>query len=1502
MMTAVTEVTRNASTASRGLNMISSRLVQVLDDSSSTGKKLTKIYNDLGISLKDEEGQLRSTYDILKDLASQWGTLSSDQQKYIALTSAGARQTQNFVALMENFDTAIKATATAYDSAGSAARENARVLDSISKKVEILRSEFQQLVLGEGGLQNFAKGILDVGIALLKFANSDVGQVINATALLMASVALLNTVINLLTSEAIPHLITSMVVLASRMTASTVTTNSVALSLMGLSEAEAITAASTMTLGEAFETLTAAMLANPAVLIIAGIAAAVAGLIIVTKKLNAELDNSTKRLEEYTESYKKAKTDVENLSKSLDDIKKQIQELENRKIHITDPNQLEELKKQTSELREQEDTINRKLTLAKQELEVARQQAEIEAKRNLESKTASQFNRAYGSSGQVRVTSKEELDLAISKHEELTQAIERLKEEQYAYAEAHGYNAKKVQKYKDEIAELEEELTEVDARGLEMANILQKDADALTSADEPTKKLKADTIALVRSWLDATDANEKYKHELEDLLDNFSKGGNVDLKLRPVIDTEELNKQGYNAGKGYATVFTHTFTNEANDIAINFTPIMTDPETGEYLGVMQKDAFEKYCQDVVNGVREDTKNLQIGVGFKKDEYDDFIGAAEEAAQKIHETSDAYVQATGAADKYLMSTMTYTEAVEEFGEESEEADDILKNLAKDLGISEQELLDNAKALGLSVEAYSKCAIAIKECDTALDNFQSALGTLESAVEEYNEQQYFSIDTMQSLLQLEPAYLDMLVEENGQLSLNEQAIMDKVNSLIEERKQVALEMAYERLQAIERGYNQTAAENESSAIDGNTGSLNAETTALSKNTIEQYANRIARNDKSKGTAASQVVRDLEKELAVLDKIGDNYKKISGSATKAGKSGKSGAKSATDAQKELNKELEETKSKYEKVISWISKQYDKEIDKIKKAKDEALNAEEAKIKAKEKEKDAALDAIEKEIQALEKEKKALKEQKEALDERKQALKDEEDAIVKGIEKRIKALEKERDALIKPVEERIKVLEKERNAIVDSTQTEIDALKELKEERQTYWDEQINALKEANKELKDNLELQEKLDALEKAKNTKVKVYKEGQGFVYDVDQNAVQEAQKALDEYLSEKAYEDELARLESLKDAEIQNYDDRINELTKYKDNTKKIYNQQISDLKEYKESVKENYDEQIEALKEYKETVQEEFEAQIELINQDIEALEKHMDELDKHKEALEEHKDAVEESYEAEIAELEAHKQAVQDAYEAEIQTWEQYKQEFEDMVNAYEEEQNRLLFEQLTGIKNENSNWMTRLNNLAKFVNEYNKLQQRLETSDTNVQNTASFDSGTSNVGGSNPVSSTSGSSTVHSLPIGVKSKGSNSLQNAPSYVRAAIGKARGYASGISSIKNDQIGLVGENPNQELVVGSKINSGQLMSLNKGDGVVNANSTKTLAGMLNQIGKFGASGFGSGNGVLNSNVNNDSLTINGVTIQGANIKDPETFVNSLLNLKAEALQRAYKHR
>ncbi len=126
--------------------------------------------------------------------------------------------------------------------------------------------------------------------------------------------------------------------------------------------------------------------------------------------------------------------------------------------------------------------------------------------------------------------------------------------------------------------------------------------------------------------------------EIAEQLEKYQEGGNVNLLLRPTIDTEDLNKQGYDAGKGFATVFSTTFSNKAGDVAVNFTPIIVDPITGEYKGVMDSKEFENYCSEVINGVREDDLNLQIGAEFTGE---NAIQEAVNAGEKIHELHEEY---------------------------------------------------------------------------------------------------------------------------------------------------------------------------------------------------------------------------------------------------------------------------------------------------------------------------------------------------------------------------------------------------------------------------------------------------------------------------------------------------------------------------------------------------------------------------------------------------------------------------------------------------------------------------------------------------------------------------------------------------------------------------------------------------------------------------------------------------------------------------------------------
>lgn len=92
----------------------------------------------VNISLRDSQGEMRSTYDILKDLyegvegqSVAWKDLSSVQQAAIGEALAGKNQYNVLTSVMTNFSSAINATKTALNSAGSATRENAAYMESL---------------------------------------------------------------------------------------------------------------------------------------------------------------------------------------------------------------------------------------------------------------------------------------------------------------------------------------------------------------------------------------------------------------------------------------------------------------------------------------------------------------------------------------------------------------------------------------------------------------------------------------------------------------------------------------------------------------------------------------------------------------------------------------------------------------------------------------------------------------------------------------------------------------------------------------------------------------------------------------------------------------------------------------------------------------------------------------------------------------------------------------------------------------------------------------------------------------------------------------------------------------------------------------------------------------------------------------------------------------------------------------------------------------------------
>lgn len=201
-----------------------------------------------------------------------------------------------------------------------------------------------------------------------------------------------------------------------------------------------------------------------------------------------------------------------------------------------------------------------------------------------------------------------------------------------------------------------------------------------------------------------------------------------------------------------------------------------------------------------------------------------------------------------------------------------------------------------------------------------------------------------------------------------------------------------------------------------------------------------------------------------------------------------------------------------------------------------------------------------------------------------------------------------------IKDIQDKItenvkKAQEEQLENLKNSLDAQLELLRYLKDERVSAVDEQIaqlekekDTLKERNDEIADGIELQRLEDALQAAKQKKVRIWKSGIGWTYEQDVEAVRQAQEELDEYkrnqqqeAEEKRIDEEIAKLEDYKqqwedvvdncekqqnillnkqtigkNKEYQNIKDRIKNLEDFKNEYTRIINE-INNLQ-----IRQNY--------------------------------------------------------------------------------------------------------------------------------------------------------------------------------------------------------------------------------------------------------------------------------------------------------------------------------------
>lgn len=179
IMTAGTEIMVGMpSQVARGWRTIGANILKV----AQTSDEYTAASGKVRIETRKQNGEMKNTYEMMKDLyegqkgvSKGWKELSKEEQSAIALELAGKQNMEKFRAVMDNFETAINATATAQDSAGSAMKENERFINSMQGSLQNLKSawsEFSNAMVNGDIIKKVLNGLAEV----LRILSSDVGQ------------------------------------------------------------------------------------------------------------------------------------------------------------------------------------------------------------------------------------------------------------------------------------------------------------------------------------------------------------------------------------------------------------------------------------------------------------------------------------------------------------------------------------------------------------------------------------------------------------------------------------------------------------------------------------------------------------------------------------------------------------------------------------------------------------------------------------------------------------------------------------------------------------------------------------------------------------------------------------------------------------------------------------------------------------------------------------------------------------------------------------------------------------------------------------------------------------------------------------------------------------------------------------------------------------------------------------------------------------------------------
>lgn len=206
ILTAANVTVQNANKSSTAVRTIAARMagsVAELEDIGAetdnvlSSAKLDEKMKTFGVSILDATGNLRSTYDVLSDIAKIWDDINSTDRSAIAEMLSGTRQQNVFYSMMQNWSDAEAVVEQASNGYGALQKANEKYLDSIQGKAAQLKASWESFstsLLNSGIVKFFVDLVKVIADVLNAFISLGDGAPVKI-AIIIASVVALTKVV-----------------------------------------------------------------------------------------------------------------------------------------------------------------------------------------------------------------------------------------------------------------------------------------------------------------------------------------------------------------------------------------------------------------------------------------------------------------------------------------------------------------------------------------------------------------------------------------------------------------------------------------------------------------------------------------------------------------------------------------------------------------------------------------------------------------------------------------------------------------------------------------------------------------------------------------------------------------------------------------------------------------------------------------------------------------------------------------------------------------------------------------------------------------------------------------------------------------------------------------------------------------------------------------------------------------------------------------------------------